>query len=373
MGKGDLANGFEINDSLAYGINSLYVQDPETGNSVPYYRFTEPLKTNLTTLMEHLVEKYSSYKNIKIYYTDTMPAMSGSNLMDEDLIWEVGSVPTGETEILSGSFDYPEESLRNNYQNLKLDLTLGTTLSSGSLDWSGDPVKYPGVKLKISTSPASLSISSTDPWTLAHGHSGFTVKAEGLARQKYLVSTYEVETDWAKVHAEASKILGSISYSGYLKNKVDDGLGADASSKGNSIYIEDAVVTKSVDGSAPTQGTANWRITASTGDQKQDELKLEDHLSVSVGDDGKTLNVEIKNLPGDEVLAEKQTYIVTYGTAFDKDAFIKNGGKLDDQYTLENSVTMHYGELNRSHSQKRNFNPKVPVEIGKHADGCRES
>ena len=423
MGKGGSADGIKISDMLSFTPNKFSVKDPNSSTmyTVSSSEFSEPMKSNLETLLEHLVETYSTYKDIKLYYMDKKPA-SKDELQDTDLIWEVPQGVSGGTEITDGRLYYPDDVKTHTARDLEMDLTLGGTPASGTQQWAGDPVNHPGVRVKVTSFPASLSIASTDPWKLSHGHTGFTVEAEGLEREKYLVAVYQVETDWTQVYAEATRILGGVSYSGNLENVIEDGLGAHESSRGSQVSITDSSLQKAVNNSQPTAGTAQWVINISTGTQDRDELTVEDHfqvqfpedstlseedkdriqkavmaatsidpasvvitrgnlntiyskgtsqagwednLEVSVEDSGKTLKITIKNQPGDEVLKASQSYKITYNTVFDKGLFIKNGGKKDDKYNLANTAAMNYGGLQKSDTVKREFYPNIPIDADK--------
>ncbi len=425
MGKGESANKIVFNDALSYETQKLLVQNPETGEMVSYAGFSEPMKSNIANVFEHIVEKNSTYKNIKLYYTNTKPSAS-SDLKADELIWTVPQQTFGGTEIKNGKLYYPDGVSHNYYSNLRMDLTLGSTPSSGTESWSGNSSKYPNIRLKLTTTPATLSIASTDPWKLSHGHAGFTVEAEGLERQKYLVATYQVETDWDKVYKEAAEIFGSVSYSGAIKNLLDDGLDENASAKGNVISITDFNLTKNAVSTTPAAGEGQWQLVATTGSQANDELTIEDHfeiqipedsilsdeekevikkaataatsidpasvtisqgyssiynqqtpatgwsdnLTVELLDNGKKLKIVIKNLEDDKVLDKNQTYTVKYNTKFDSATFIKNGGynyKNDGtdnkkvEYTLANTATMKYGSMSKSAVKEKTFYPETPV------------
>ena len=383
MGRGNDADDITIHDSLTYESSQLSVKDPKNGQLVPYTKLNDSMKTNVAALLEHLVEKYSIYQNIKLYYTDVKPK-NKSELREEDIIWEVPQAPAGGTEITNGRLYYSDSDgvSHNTYEDLKMELTLGETPASTTQHWAGDPEKYPDVKLQVTTRPTSLRIKSTEPLEVSHEHAGFTVKAEGLERQKYLVATYQIKTDWNQVYMKAIRIFGGVSYRGYLKNLIDDELSASASSKGNSVSITDSSLTKDIISASPETGEGQWRIIASTGSQTGDELIIKDrfkiqfpedsvlseeekhqiqtaaeaatsidptsvkitennailyqhqtpaagwdnNLEITLSDQNKALKVVIKNQSDDKVLKQNQTYRVIYNTQFDLNAFVQNGG-----------------------------------------------
>lgn len=421
-GKGSLADPFELNDSLGYKITKFKVKNPKTGDMVSYDddSLGETLTANLETLLEHLVEKNSTYKNIKVYYTSTAPNGNGTNISDSDLIWTLDPGVSGGTEITDGGFTVDEDS-----KNLKLNLNFSdAVLPLVSKNWpesTEDATKYPGMQLKFTMSPATLGMSATDPEKLSHGHAGFKMEASGLEREKYLVCSYDIETDWDKVYEEAYRILGGIEFTGSLKNRADDGPGgSQKESVGNRIEIMDTTLDKKLTTPIAKDGTAEWKITASTGSMDRDKLELEDHVQIKLPagaeervkdaaeaatsidpdsivikkgnteiynpmkaefdqgyrsgwdnnltvtvENGTTLKVTIENQPDDTVLQKNQTYYITYHTVFNPTVFFQNGGKRGDTYTLANGASFNYGELSRNAADEDDFIPDVPVTAKK--------
>lgn len=390
-----------LTDTLGYGFTKLSFVDAATGKTVTLRSLPDPQKQQITTLLEHIVERHTTYRNIKIYDLDAKPA-NRSALGGVAPLWDLRDLTvTGGTQVLGGTAALQGIS----------GLQLGQTPEGTRVTWEGDSA-HPALTLRLTTIPATLGQKADG--TLDHGHSGFRVEAEGLGFRRYLVASYDTETDWDAVVEEAQRVLGNYSMSGSLQNQVTDGAGDSKSSIGNSVSVEEITLSKAVTSVGTHNGTASWRISTNTGTNPQPKLEIQDSVAVtlpegteervrraaeaatyvdpdsvtitlggrtiyqnrthqngwnednlSVQVDGRTLQVTVENTEENTVLEKNQTYRISYDTGFDLEGFYKEGGRYGDRYTLVNTADLEYGQLKLTQSTTADLQPQAPISLSK--------
>ncbi len=404
-----------LDDYLRYEVQDNFTfTDADTNEKTALKDVPEAEQNRIKLLFEHLVERHTTYKNIKLYYTDTQPDNSGTNLSDDDLIWDLGELTvSGGTEVLSG------KATKDGLKNLAVGATPST--ASDVLNGTG---KFEGIKLTLNASPATLVLQPNGE--IDHTHIGFRVSAEGLDYQKYFVSTYDISVDWDAVAADAKKVFGNYGSQGGFVNEISDDTGEKADSKGNIVTVEDATFKKSVSGVNASEGKADWTLTVSTGSKQEDTIKIEDTVEADLPDgteervktaadaatyidpssvtikfnagghtltsiysnsaatadwkdnievavDGRHIEVTIKNTEDSRKIDKGQMYMVTYTTKLDKNTFLEKGGKTQDTYLLKNSAVLSYGDMNLISSANGTFKPTAPITAEKKCDGVNDN
>lgn len=72
MGRDQLT--IPLDDYLSYQISAMTFTDPDSSEKVDLKSLPEAEQERIKMVMEQLVERHMTYSNIKLYYTDALPA-----------------------------------------------------------------------------------------------------------------------------------------------------------------------------------------------------------------------------------------------------------------------------------------------------------
>lgn len=358
-----------LTDALYYLIDDFSYIDKTTGKKVTLDQLDDQAKEEITSKIAGLLYKYTTFKNIKLYYTENKPKDDLSNLTDTDLLYAFEHSFNGQDDEQT----YEERVTDKNGELHVIKLTTG--------------------KSKAGQSAA------------------FEATADNLKNNAYFVTTYETEINWEKVYEEIGDLYPQCSVKSSYKNTAHNDAGAEKESVGSHVEVMDENVEKNLISSDVSNGTSSWQIKAFTGPNKSGELTLADEVTVNAENDGiksavenaifidpdsivikygdtivyqnqkvengwqeenlsvqvegRKLNVVIKNTDKKKVIFANSTYRVCYNTVLDKDAYIVNGGKAGDEAKLQNAVMMKHGSFSGSADQKDEFKPEIPVDAEK--------
>ena len=411
MGK--TSASFSLADQLSFALKSLSIVNPETGSIYTLNSFLPEVRDQIGLVLEQIVERHTTYKDIKFYVSEVSPTLNPQQTPENaDLLWDLGDLTiSGGTELLSGKVTLDGVS------DLKTgDTPAGTSLTRTDIDG------YPEVTLRLDTHPATLTESDG---ATNHTHSGFTVDAQGLGFQKYLIATYKTSTDWEAVLEEARRVFGSLTFSGNLENGLTDDSGESVkNSVSNTVRVEEATLSKSRRSYSSSNGTASRQIDAGIGSRKEPSLVIEDELTASLPDgaedrirtaaeaalginpasivitvtqdyrtktiysagsvqtqngwtddnisieiEGRKLRVTLRDAEENMVLAAKQSFRVSYNSTFDMNAFLQNGGRQGDKFTILNTAAMRLGNLTLTKEATSPAEPTAPVTATKKLEG----
>lgn len=368
-----------LSDRIGYIFTGASYTDNETGETVYVDKLeNKKEKDKILTHLEFLLEKHSTYSNIKIYYQDTKPE-NVEDLAEIEPLWDLGD--------FSFTGDSPTQTRRYNAS---------------------------GIDLTLVSSPATFNNLGD---IAVHKHAGFEVKAKYLDCEKYFSSTYDIDIDWEAFLREASEVYKNFDFTNYrLRNIASDGTGPDQEVSSEEAQIDSIQVIKQLD-QLYEDGTASWSISASTGSINDSVLKIHDNLNIRLPEEGEdriktaalaatsidpdsvvitqgdtiiyqngesldnyssnikvlindlSLEIIIENTTDSQVLEANQTYYVTYNTVFNALEFLKNGGSAEDEYILSNSALLEYGNFHVSSTTENDFTPDLTVEADKTVDG----
>ncbi len=372
IGKNNITGN--LTDQLQYNIDHFTYIDAD-GNNVNVDELEEAQKEAIISEVKNALYLNTSFKNIKLYYTDEKP--SDDLIGIEDLLY---------------SYDGPFKALEE--QKTVCDSTITgkdekdhrVTLTTG-LGVSGEPV-------------------------------GFSATADNLNNDTYFVATYETEIDWNSVYEKLeeygySQPAVQISYTNTAKNDKD----SSKDSQGSYTELTGESLEKKLTNSDIDNGSNSWQITAFTGPNKSDSLTINDELNVSATDErienaakaalyidkdsiviksgdqivyqngntvegsgweagnidievnGRAFTLTIKNTDSSKVIAANTNYTVEYNTVLDKDAYLANGGLKGDEATLKNSASAVHGSFGSSSEAETEFKPNIPVSANKESLG----
>lgn len=365
-----------LGDTLRYDIEEFTYKDPAAGETVKLSAMTdESKKAEIISQLRYLLEKYTRFENISVYYTDTKPNAQGKNLAEKDLL-------------------------------MKSDLSFSGSDQSKTEKKEVTDSKGGSHSIEITTK--QLQTDCQD--------SGFEIKADRLDRDCYLAATYDTETEWKNFYEEANKIYPDCSIITSLKNKASNDRGSEKEESGNRIDIAEDGLSKSLKTSDAAAGKSSWKLKANTGFSKEQELVIKDCVSVNADDgrikkaaeaalkidpasivikqddkviyseqkiqaegwtednlivaaNGRSLTVTVKNSVDNIVTDAGQDYIAEYDTVLDKDAYIANGGLKDDSAKLQNSAVMERGSASFKSEAESEIKPDIPVKAEKTYDG----
>ncbi len=348
-------------DKLTYNIDSFSYTDENTGSKVSFDQLSADEKSTVSEYLKELLVRNTSFRNVNLYYTDNMPT---ADLSEEDLIYRF--------EGSFGAYDPP-----NTYIDTAVD-------------------------------KAGLSHDIE----LTTGDGGFEASANKLKCDTYFAAVYETEIDWDNVYQKLKEDgYQQASITASTTNTVKNDQDSKKESTGNYIDLMDESIEKSLTSSDSANGTSSWKIKAYTGPNKENDLIINDEITVSSQDerisaaaqsalsidpdsvvvkykditvyengktkggwsdenidvqiDGNKLNVVIKNTDESTVIFTNSTYTVLYDTVLDKDAYIQNGGMKDDHIDLNNIVMAEHGSFNASSEQSDEIIPDIPISADK--------
>ncbi|MDO4294403.1 MAG: Cna B-type domain-containing protein [Eubacteriales bacterium] len=338
---------------------------------------TAQQKEEKRSQLQALLEKYASYSNVKVYETKKKPGKNGEALTQDNLIWQADGKIDGTLQGQGGGHD----------------LTLTYT-----------PYGEGGPLLEIG--------------------------ADDMDFNRYLVMVYDLDVDIRAFSREALR-LGLLDENWHaagtdrdlswtMKNEASNSKGETAEEVGSEVELRKSDLTKQLVDSDAQEGTASWSISAYTGTEDGEDLILTDEVKISASDeriraaaaaavsvdaagirlevDGKAvyekggltetakaagwtagnltlwtqgakLKVTVRNTDSCRALDKGQTWTVFYDTAFDKDAFLQNGGRAGDEYTLANSAGLELGSSSLRTEKSTDFRPDIPLEAKKSCDG----
>lgn len=366
-GKDDLL--VQLQDKSHYALKDFNYVDPKTGKTVELNKITsEAEKTEIQNKVTYLLEKYASYSNLKIYYTDTKP--DGKNLKDSELLYRSEDV-----------FKASDE-----------ERTIQDTVTDAA-----------GKKhdLVIVTNPLEEG-----------GTAGFTLRMNKLAQNRYLAMTYDVDMDWEGFYKEIQDIYPDCTLSTELRNKAGNSHSSEKEQVGNRIEIMEDGISKANTMEDSGGGRAGWTVTANTGYTTVKKLTITDHISVQTDDEriqkaaesalyvdpksivikkgdkviyengqvqdnsweeenfeietsGVNLTVTLKNTKDNTVLDAGQSYSVYYISKLDQDKYIRSGGKDSDKAKLQNSAILERGDKQETASADAKMEPIIPISAEK--------
>ena len=369
-GKGDAT--ITLQDASDYEISEFTYKDPQTGELVKLSNIAdETKKAEIISYVRYLLEKHTKFENIKVYYTDTRPDGSRTQLSARDLIHE--------SELsFKGTDDQKAEKKKvTDAAGKEHDLTIETRQPE----------------------PDGLTV-------------GFEVKVDKLEPNHYLAATYDTETDWEAFYEEIADLYPDCTIQTTMKNVVYNNKKSKKEESGNHIEILEDGLQKSLAGSTPSTGKSSWRLKANTGFGQNKKITLTDNVSIAADDtrikkaaeaalqidpdsivikqgdkviyknqklqadgwsdgnltikaEGRTLNVIIQNTDTHKVLDAGQDYTVDYDTVLDQDAYIAGGGQAGDSAKLQNSAVMERGDSSSEASAGSDFAPEIPVDAEK--------
>lgn len=367
--KGKNDSKGHLTDELSYDVDDFSYIDPTTGERVTMDQLDDEAQQEIKNKIAGLLYKYTTFKNVKIYYTSDKPKDDQSNLSDEDLLYTFD----GSFKGLDEEKNYEETVTDKNGKKHTIQLTTGKSESGQSV--------------------------------------GFEATADHLDIDSYFAATYDTEIDWEKLYQEIGELYPQCSFNSSYKNTASNDEGAKKECVGSHIEVEGEDIAKDLISSDAANGKSSWQIQAFTGTNKNDELTIRDEVAVNTQDerikaaaenaisvvpdsvvvkcgdkivyknqktsegwaddnisvqiDGRKLTVAIKNTDDSKVLLKNSTYTVQYDTVLDKDAYIANGGKAEDEITLQNTAAMEHGSYNGSSDKTDTVKPEIPVSAEK--------
>lgn len=359
----------QLQDASHYALKNFSYTDPKTGKTVELSKLTSDTeKSEIQNKVTYLLEKYSSYTNLKVYYTDTKP--DGKNLKKSELLYH-------SDDVFKASDN--EKVIR--------DKVTGA-----------DGKEH---EILIVTNPLEKG-----------GTAGFTLRVDKLAQNQYLAMTYDVDMDWEGFYKEIQDIYPDCKLSTELRNKAGNGHSSEKEQVGNRIEIMEDGISKANTMEDSGGGRAGWSVTANTGYSTVKKFTITDHISVQTDDeriqkaaesalyidpdsiiirkgnkviyengqvkdgswkegnfeiktDGVNLTVTLKNTEDNTVLDAGQSYSVYYISKLDRDKYIQNGGRASDKAKLQNSAILERGDKKESASADAKLEPIVPVTAEK--------
>lgn len=366
-GKDDVM--VQLQDQSHYNLKDFSYTDPKTGKKVELNKLTnEAAKSEIQNKVTYLLEKYSSYTNLKVYYTDTKP--DGKNLKESELLYRSDEV-----------FKSSEE------EKVIRDKVTGA-----------DGKEH---EILIITNPLEEG-----------GTAGLTLRVDKLAQNQYLAMTYDVDMDWEGFYKEIQDIYPDCKLSTELRNKAGNSHSSEKEQVGNRIEIMEDGISKAKTMEDYGSGVAGWSVTANTGYSTVKKFTINDHISVKTDDEriqkaaesalyidsdsivikngskviyengkiqddswkdgnieinteGVNLTVTIKNTEDNAVLDAGQSYSLYYISRLDRDKYLQNGGRASDKAKLENSALMERGDKQESAGADARFEPIIPVSAEK--------
>lgn len=366
-GKDDVL--VRLQDQSHYNLKDFSYTDSKTGKKVELNKLTNDAeKSEIQNKVTYLLEKYSSYTNLKVYYTDTKP--DGKNLKESELLYHSDEV-----------FKSSEE------EKVIRDKVTGA-----------DGKEH---EILIITNPLEEG-----------GTAGLTLQVDKLAQNQYLAMTYDVDMDWEGFYKEIQDIYPDCKLSTELRNKAGNGHSSEKEQVGNRIEIMEDGISKAKTMEDYGSGVAGWTVTANTGYSTVKKFTIHDHISVKTDDEriqkaaeaalyidpdsitikkgnkviyengkvqddgwkdgniaikteGVNLTVTLKNTEDNTVLDAGQSYSLYYISRLDRDKYLQNGGKASDKAKLENSALMERGDKQESASADARFEPIIPVSAEK--------
>ncbi len=373
-GKNDITGS--VTDELKYKIDQFTYID-EDGYEMKLDDLGPAHKEEVISKVKNALYQNTSFKNIKLYYTEANPTDTPNGINKEDLLY---SYDKSFKALKEPETVYDEKVQSKDKKDHQVTLITG-------LGKNGEPV-------------------------------GFTASADNLNCDSYFVATYETEIDWNSVYETLEEYGYSqpslqVSYSNVAK----DGGNSSKEESGSYTELEDESLEKKLTKSDAENGGNSWQIKAYTGPNKSDSLTLSDELKVTVDDeriqeaaeaalsierdsivikagdktvyekgkavagsgwtnenveikvDGRKLDLTIKNTDNSKVIAINTTYTVEYNTVLDKDAYLANGGQNGDEAKLENAVSAKHGNFENSSTDTAEFKPNIPVSADKKSLG----